>query len=131
MQIGRMGFKRSQRGATFLGILVICAILGVGIYAGIRLVPLYMEYFAVSRALSQVATGGDTSPAGIRKSLQARWDIEDIKNCDITKDIEIMPVGAGVQVRAQYEARTPFIANVSLVVDFEKSVTVGGGAAGI
>jgi len=126
----QIGLKRSQRGATFLGILVICAILGVGLYGGIRLVPLYMEYFAVSRALSQVATSGDTSPPSIRKSLQARWDVEDIKSIDVS-DIEIVSAGAGVRLNAKYRAEAPFIANVSLAVDFDKSVMVGGGSGGI
>ena len=125
----RAGWPYRQQGATFLGILIIGGILAFGVYAGIRLVPLYLEYFAVQRALSQVATAGDTSPAGIRDSLQRRWDIEDIKTIDV-KDIEIKPVAAGIQVRAQYRAEAPFVGNVSLVVDFDKSVIIGGGGGG-
>src|SRR5262245_19634567 len=44
-----------QRGATFLGMVIIFAILGFGVYAGIRLVPIYFEYMAVVRAMDQVA----------------------------------------------------------------------------
>ena len=32
-----------ERGATFLGMLTILAILGLALYAGIRLTPLYLE----------------------------------------------------------------------------------------
>ena len=43
-----------QRGATFLGIVVILAILGVAVYAGIRLVPVYLDYMKIARSLEQV-----------------------------------------------------------------------------
>lgn len=46
--------KQRQRGATFLGMVTILLILGAGLYAGIRLVPVYLEYTKVARALEQV-----------------------------------------------------------------------------
>jgi hypothetical protein len=122
----KAGLRHRQRGATFLGILIIGGILMCGVYAGIRLVPLYSEYFAVQRALDQISKEGDESPTGIRTSLERRWAIEDVKSLHY-KDIAITKMGAGTQVRAQYRAETPFIGNVSLVVDFDKSVIVGSG----
>jgi hypothetical protein len=121
----KAGLRHRQRGATFLGILIIGGIVAVGVYAAIRLVPLYSEYLAVQRALDQISTEGDESPTGIRTSLERRWAIEDVKSIDF-RDIAITKTGSGTQVRAQYRAETPFIGNVSLVVDFDKSVTVGG-----
>jgi predicted lipid carrier protein YhbT len=91
------------------------------------LVPLYIENFAVQRALTQIASEGDESPAGIKKSLESRWAIEDIKSLDF-KDVVITKMGAGTQVRAEYRAETPFVANVSIVVDFDKSVMIGSGS---
>jgi hypothetical protein len=130
----RVGLQHKQRGATFLGMVTIVAILGCGVYAGIRLVPLYMQHFAVVRAMNQTAEtlkGGDVSPASIRNSLGRRWEIEDITQLDV-KDIEINKVPNGVEMYASYEARAPFIANVSLIVEFEKSVVIGsGGGAGL
>ena len=43
-----------ERGATFLGIVIILLILGSALYAGIRLVPVYLEYTKVARSLEQV-----------------------------------------------------------------------------
>lgn len=115
-----------QRGATFLGMVIIFAILGVGVYAGIRLVPLYFEYMAVVRAMDQVAKEYDGEPVTaqqIRTSLDRRWTIEDIKSLD-PKDMEIRKEGNGMVMRAYYRAEAPFVANVSLVVDFDKTVTI-------
>lgn len=116
-----------QRGATFLGMVIIVAILGCGVYAGIRLTPIYMEYMAVARALQQTAeefSGESASVQDLRNSLDRRWSIEDIKSID-TKEIGIKKTGTGYAMRAEYRAEAPFVGNVSLVVDFDKTVEVG------
>jgi hypothetical protein len=105
--------------------LTIVAILGVGLFAGIRLVPVYLEYMAVSRALEQTAkenTG--SSQEALRTSLIRRWAIEDISSLQ-PKDIEIKRAGGGFIMRAWYRAEVPFVANISLVADFDKTVPVG------
>lgn len=121
--------RSRQRGATFLGMVTIIAVLGFGLYGGIRLFPLYMEYLAVSRALEQTAkesSGSITSPQQLRTSLIRRWTIEDINSVQ-PKDIEIKKTGNGAySMRAWYRAESPFVANVSLVVDFDKTVDVKG-----
>lgn len=113
-----------QRGATAIGILVIVAIVGFGLYGGIRLLPLYTEYMAVVRAMEQTAeeVGGESSsPAELRRSLDRRWTVEDIKSIQ-PKDIEIKKISGGFSMRAWYRAEAPFVSNVSLVVDFDKTV---------
>jgi hypothetical protein len=119
--------RSRQRGATFLGMVVIIAILGFALYAGIRLTPLYLEYMAVARALEQTAKeeSGATSPQTLRNALDRRWTIETIDSIQ-PKDLEIKKAGSGFMMRAWYRAEAPFISNVSLVVDFDKSVKVGG-----
>jgi hypothetical protein len=115
-----------QRGATFLGMVTIVAILGFGLYAGIRLLPLYLEYMAIARALEQIATENNNNPTSPQKlliDLNRRWTVEDIHSLD-PKDIEIKRSSTGFTMRAEYRAEAPFVANVSLVVDFDKSVDV-------
>jgi len=53
--------KHRQRGATFLGIVTILLILGTALYAGIRLVPIYLDYMKVARSMESV------------RDEQARW----------------------------------------------------------
>ena len=124
--------RSRQRGATFIGIVVILAILGFALYAAIRLTPVYLEYMAVARALEQTAkehAGSPTSPQDLRNSLDRRWTIEDIHSIE-PKDIEIKKAGTGFTMRAWYRAETPFAGNVSLIADFDKTVRVGGDAGG-
>jgi hypothetical protein len=117
---------RRQRGATFIGMVIIFAILGFALYGGIRLLPIYMEYMAVVRAMEQTAkenADGATSPHELRTALERRWTIEDIKSIQ-PKEIDIKRVGNGYKMRAYYDAETPFVGNVSLLAHFDKSVDV-------
>jgi hypothetical protein len=127
------GLKQRQRGATFLGILTIVSILGLALYAGIRLVPLYLDNLAVMTALNDTAKSlqgsAEVSPAAIRKALDARWTVDYISSVEV-RDIDISPVATGLEMRAAYEARAPFIANISFAVEFDKAVVIntrGGG----
>jgi hypothetical protein len=119
--------KRRQRGATFLGIVVILMILGSALYAGIRLVPVYLEYSKVVRSLEQVrdehSAMDKTNPQMIRNSLERRWDVEDISRIG-WKEIEIKKVTDGYEVRAAYDAEEPFVANLYLLTKFDKVVLI-------
>jgi hypothetical protein len=118
--------KHTQRGATFLGMVTILVILGAGLYGGIRLVPVYLDFTKVARALEQVRDEHatiDTNPQLIRNSLERRWDVEDIKGIG-WKEIEIKRSSAGYDVKAVYDVQTPFVANVYLLVKFDKTVVI-------
>ena len=118
--------KHRQRGATFLGMATILVILGAGVYAGIRLVPVYLDFTKVARALEQVRdehSAIDTNPQLIRNSLERRWDVEDIKGIG-WKEIEIKKSNDGYDVKAVYNVEQPFVANVFLLVKFDKSVVI-------
>jgi hypothetical protein len=118
--------KQRERGATFLGIVVILLILGTALYAGIRLVPVYLEYMKVARALEQVRdehSAIDTNPQLIRNALERRWDVEDIHRIG-WKEVDITKTNEGYDVTAAYEAEEPFIANVYLLVKFDRTVTI-------
>jgi hypothetical protein len=116
---------RRQRGATFLGMVIILAIVGVALYGGIRLTPVYLEYMAIVQALERTAKeGGEgTSPQELRNSLDRRWTVDDIKSIQ-PKDIEIKRTSTGYTMRAYYDAETPFVGNISLLVHFDKTVDV-------
>jgi hypothetical protein len=118
--------KHRQRGATFLGIVAILLILGTAVYAGIRLVPIYLDYMKVARSMEQVRdehAAIDTNPMLIRKSLERRWDVEDITGI-FWKDVEIKKTADGYDIHAGYEVEQQFLYNIYLLVKFDKTVTV-------
>jgi hypothetical protein len=118
--------KQRQRGMTFLGMVTILIILGTGIYAGIRLVPVYLDYMKVARALEQVRdehAAIETNPQLIRKSLERRWDVEDVKGIH-WKEVEISKTKDGYDLAATYDVEESFVSNVYLLVRFDKTVSV-------
>jgi len=111
---------------TFIGLLCVLALVGVIGYAVIRLVPAYLTYMQVVKAMNAAAGEGkndNPDPAAMRRSLERHWEIEDISAVDY-KDIEIVKGEDGIQLHVDYNDLVPYIANVSLSVHFEKTVKV-------
>ena len=118
-----------QRGITMLGLLILVTFLGLFVYAGIRLVPVYLEYMNIAKTLESLKseTGGVPSPAMMRSIIGKRFDVSYVTSLQ-PKDIEITKDGEGFTVRAAYDATAPFVGNVDFVVHFDKSVRVPIGA---
>jgi hypothetical protein len=119
--------RNHQHGMTFIGLLCILALVGVVVYAGIRLAPLYLNYMKVARTMESVATevkGENPDPQAIRNLIDRHFNIEDPSGVTV-KDIEITrDESGGVQMHVAYDDAVPYVANVSLSVHFEKTVKV-------
>ena len=116
---------RRQQGATTLGMIVVVVIVGVGLLAALRLAPKYFEYFTVVKVLDRVAqeSSVDPVPEKIRMALSRSWQIESIKSINYD-EVESRKVISGYELIADYRAEVPLMGNLSLVVDFSKTVIV-------
>ncbi len=120
------GPRHRQRGMTFIGVLIIFALVGVIGLAGLRLAPVYLNYMKVARSLDVTAAefiGDNPDVGGIRRSLEKHWQIEDIDEVS-AKDVEITKADDGVSLHVVYDQPAPFISNISLSVHFDKTVKV-------
>jgi Tfp pilus assembly protein PilE len=118
--------KRQQRGMTFLGLLCILVLVGLVVYAGIRLVPVYLNYMKIARTMESTAkeVQGENPDAGaIRRILERHWAIEDPTSLEV-KDIEITRDNNGISIHAAYDDSAPYLGNVSLTAHFDKTVKV-------
>lgn len=118
-----------QRGVTAIGWLILLVPFAIIIYACIRLLPIYLNYMEVSRSLNELTseyrTGGAT-PQSIRGSLQKRFDVEGV-DYPTVKDISVSRDGQGWAVEAAYYDQAPLFAHITLQVQFDKTVILGGG----
>ncbi len=117
---------RRQRGMTFIGLVCILVLVGIVAYAGVRLVPVYLNYMKLVRTMESAASefkGENGDLGAVRKSLDRHWAIEDITAVD-QKDIEITRDDTGLQLHVAYDDSVPYVANVSLAVHFDKTVKV-------
>jgi hypothetical protein len=117
--------RHSQRGITFIGWLLLLVPIGICVYAGIRLAPIYLNYMRVAKSLSELASEAKSSsastPQGLRTTLGKHFDIESIEHPDL-KDIDIHREGDHFVAIADYEDVAPMFGNVSLLVQFHKQV---------
>lgn len=113
--------KNHQRGLTFIGLLFFAFLLGFLAYTTSRLLPAYLDYWAVKRALVQMATDASLSEqtlAGYRNAFAKRLHINNITDVEAT-DLEMEKVDGGVRLSAAWTVRKPFIGAVNLCLDFE------------
>lgn len=119
-----------QRGVTAIGWLILLIPFAIIIYAGIRLTPVYLNYMAVARTLNDLTTeyqAGGATPDAIRSSMQKHFDVENV-DYPAVKDISITRVGqGGWAVEAAYYDQAPLFLHITLQVQFDKSVKLGGG----
>ena len=117
---------RRQAGMTTLGLVILVAFAGMFAFAGLRLTPVYLNYMKVVGVVNGVYEefdGTGATRSTIRKSLARRFDIDSVAVLEAS-DVKVTKVDGGHEVAAVYSHKTPFIANVSFVVDFDKRVLV-------
>jgi len=118
--------KRTQRGVTMIGWIVLLIPVAIVGYSGIRLVPIYLNYTKIARAMTQ--TGQESSASdtqqSIRYSMEKRLDIEQVDFPDV-KDFTIRREGQSWVLEIEYEDGAPLISNLSVTAKFKKSVRIG------
>jgi hypothetical protein len=115
-----------QRGMTFIGLACILALCGAIGYAGIRLIPIYLNYMKIARTMDMTAMevkGENPDPGNIRRILDRHWQVEDPTAVEV-KDIEITKDDTGVSMHVAYDDAAPYVGDVSLSVHFDKTVKV-------
>jgi len=117
--------RSRQRGITFLGLVILAMLVGIVGLAGIKLVPMYIMDMKLGQALdglNEELNGKEVNNQSIQYALYKRFSVEDI---NLPKDsIKISPGGKGYIVRIQYENRAPYMADVWLMVVFDKQVEI-------
>lgn len=119
--------RARQRGMTFLGLLIVIAVVGAWVYAAIRVTPAYLEYMKVASTLEKVRDEYSANPGTtdfmIRKAIERHFDIEMV-NAISNKDILIERAGDVFNVTASYEDVRPFAYNIDFLITFDKTVQI-------
>ncbi|MGA8707417.1 MAG: DUF4845 domain-containing protein [Steroidobacteraceae bacterium] len=119
--------RHSQRGITFIGWLILLVPVAVVGYAGIRVIPMYLNAMNVSKALSLVAADAKSSsmsnPVILRTSIEKNFDVQSIEHPS-PKDLDVHREGDHMVIIADYEDVAPLFGNISLLLQFHKQVEV-------
>lgn len=117
--------RRRQAGVTVIGFLVLASLFGLVGFAGIKLVPMYLQYYRLDTVLDDVRRemeGRNATPGQIRSALNRRFDVEGITLP--RESVNINQSKAGYAVRIEYENRSRYIADIWLLVTFDKQVEI-------
>lgn len=114
---------RTQRGVSMIGFLFMAVVVIFIAMLAMKLVPAYIEFFSVKKILAAMGQDSETktmSNADIRNSFAKRAGVSYVT---VVKpdDLSIDRSGGNMAISAEYEYRTPLVANISLVVDFKAS----------
>jgi len=122
--------KRTQRGITLLGFIAILAVAGIFIYVGMKVVPMYTEFFAVKKSMQGLALEPGINNAGpdkIRNLFFRRLYVNYSENVK-PENVKVERLGGGWKMTVKYEVRRPLISNLDVVGNFENTqdLTHGG-----
>ena len=114
---------KRQRGMGFAGVLVI--LVGIVFLAiiGMKMVPAYLEFFAIKKAVAAISSGGqlrNATVADVRRAWELRQAVDDFTAVG-PKDIEVTKDGSEVVIAFAYEKRIPLFYNISILIDFAGS----------
>ena len=115
--------KRTQGGMTLIGFIIVLAVIGFFAYIGMKLVPMYSEFYAVKSALKGLKAEpgiANQAPAKIQDLFFRRLYIsysENVKPSNVTLE----RADGGWVMSVDYEVRKPLIANLDVVGKFSTS----------
>lgn len=125
-----MAMRKHQTGLTMISWVLLIGLIGfVGLFA-FKLIPIYLDYFSLNKAMTTVAkeVQPGESPQQILIALSGVFDVNSV-NVISDKDVSIKvdPDTKAIVLGIDYDSRTNFLANIDLVVHFEKTYSTAGG----
>lgn len=114
---------REQHGIGFISLIFIFAVCAVVLLLGMKLVPVYLELFAVKKVIAAMAQGEEVKSGtvtDIRKSFDRRAAIDNIQALAGT-DLEITKDAGETVVTATWQHRVSLFTGYTLLVDFSVS----------
>ncbi|MGD9020478.1 MAG: DUF4845 domain-containing protein [Lysobacterales bacterium] len=115
---------RKQGGLTLIGFIIVLSITIFVAFIGMKIVPIYMEYYSVVSAMNGVASergSANLSPYDIRVRVLNRLYVSYSSANVKEQHIKIFR-GDGVNLRIAYEVRKPVIGNLDVVAKFDRTV---------
>ena len=114
---------RRQRGIGFVGLIFIFAVAAVVLLLGLKLVPVYLEFFSVKKVISTMGKSEEAKTgtvAEIRKSFSRRAVIDNIQAVT-GDDLEVTKEGGETIIVAAWQHRVALFTGYTLLVDFSVS----------
>ncbi len=113
----------NQKGATMWQVLFVGGMVGIFVYVGIVLTPVYIELMGVRKALTTLQTSGIVgTKSEIKKRLDANFLIDQVKTVK-AKDAEIKQLRNGKkEVSILFSSKVQVFGSLHLLVESRETV---------
>jgi len=115
---------RRQRGVTVTGMIVVSFVLVLVILLGLKIVPVYMEYFKVNKQFKAMTENPLVRGAPTINNVKVAWfrqtAVDEIKSLD-PETINVRKEGGAIIIEADYSVKVPLFKNFSACMDFQAS----------
>ncbi len=118
---------KRQTGATLGGLIFFLLLLSLAAYSAFRIVPAYMDYWLVGRALDNLVAQPSIqngSDEHIRSQFAKQLGFNNI-TLATRSDLLIERIPGGVKLSTTFSAKRPFLGPVSLCMDFQAEAISG------
>ena len=118
-----MNIPSRQHGLSMLSFLFVAAVVLVVALLAFRMIPAYIEYFTIQKALDgALADSNDLSVASIRRAMDRRLSA-DYADAITAKDVDVSKTGNTITASVSWEKRLPVVKNVSILLEFDASAS--------
>ncbi|MBN8479433.1 MAG: DUF4845 domain-containing protein [Burkholderiales bacterium] len=115
--------RRGERGLSMIGFLFVATVIAVVAIVGFRMVPSYVEYFTVQKAVEKsLRDAPDPTPAVVKKSFEKYIAADYIDSVRAT-DLNVTREGNAIVAQVAWQKQLHMVGNVSLLLDFDVSVS--------
>ncbi len=112
-----------QRGMTLTSFLVVLIVVAFALYVGMKLLPMYQEYYSVRTALKGLANepgSADMDPTKVQDLFFRRMDINYSDHVK-PENVKFERIDGGWRMKVAYEVRRELIGNLDVVGKFDTS----------
>ncbi len=116
-----MNVVKKQQGMSMIGLLIFMSLIGFFVYAGIRIGPIYNEYYSAVKAVRLVAEkpgAVNKSPSALQPEITKGFSTSYVERVK-AKDVKVIR-GRGKRLQLKYEVREPFIGNLDFLIYFNE-----------
>jgi hypothetical protein len=126
--------RKPQQGISIVGFLLLLAVIGFFAYTAMLLIPAYMEYFGVVKAMKAVVDDTGTAALPIEQ-IRRKFDFN--SNLQYVGDKTVPPSAIKLNTQGNmrtlqivYDKEIPFVYNISLLLHFQHSEKLDSEIAG-
>jgi hypothetical protein len=118
---------KKQKGMSLIGFLLVLSMVIFFAYLGMRITPIYIEFYSVKQAMKGVADepgSANFSPFDVKDKMLNRLYVS-YSDGNVTRENIKVVRSNGVWLVVRYDVRKPLMGNLDVIASFDERVMLG------